>query len=136
MYTNSLGSLFAFLGIILLFFLAIMVLMVISTWKVYEKTGRPGWASIVPIYNLVVLLEIVGKPTWWVLLYLIPFVNIIISIIVLHNLSKVFGQDVGFTLGLIFLPFIFYPILAFGKYSYTDPLLTPPSQPQTTANVI
>jgi hypothetical protein len=104
--------------------LLIGVLMLISYWKIYTKAGRPGWASIVPIYNIVVLLEIVGKPVWWILLLFIPIVNIIFGIKIAHQLSKAFGQDVGYTLGLIFLPFIFYPLLAFGKYSYQKTIFT------------
>ena len=84
----------------------------------YIKAGKPGWTSIVPIYNIVVMLEIVGKPLWWIILMLIPFVNIVVWFIIAHSLSRSFGKDIGFTLGLIFLPFIFYPILAFGNSQY------------------
>ncbi len=119
--TVSLGGLFAFFGIFTIFFMLIFVLIIVSMWRIYQKAGQPGWASIVPIYNYIVLLEMIGKPTWWILLLFIPFINVIFIIIIFHNLSKSFGQDIGFTLGLIFLPFIFYPILAFGNYSYLKP---------------
>lgn len=95
--------------------------MIAAIWKVFTKAGKPGWAAIIPIYNLVVLLQIVGKPIWWIILMLIPIVNIIIQIIVTHQLSKSFGKDVGFTLGLIFLGFIFFPILGFGDAKYMGP---------------
>ena len=101
-------------GAVILFYVAAM-------WKVFEKAGKPGWASIIPIYNAIVILDIASKPIWWILLYLIPIVNIVVSIKVTHNLSKNFGHDVGFTLGLIFLPFIFWPILAFGDSQYRGP---------------
>ncbi|MDB4747334.1 DUF5684 domain-containing protein, partial [Akkermansiaceae bacterium] len=65
-----------------------------------------------------VLLEIIGKPVWWIVLFLIPFVNIIISIITTNEVSKSFGRGAGTTVGLIFLPFIFYPVLAFGSAQY------------------
>lgn len=100
---------------------AVMIFYIASMWKVFEKAGKPGWAAIVPIYNAIVMLEIAGKPIWWIILYLIPFVNIIASIIVIHNISKNFGHDVGFTLGLIFLSFIFWPILAWGDSQYQGP---------------
>ena len=101
-----------------LIYLAIVVLVIASMWRVFTKAGKPGWAAIVPIYNTIVLLEIVGKPTWWIILLLIPFVNIIVLLIVINELSKSFGRGVGTTLGLIFLGFIFWPILAFGSAQY------------------
>lgn len=88
-------------------------------WKLFEKAGKPGWASIIPFYNIYVLLQIVGKPGWWLILYFIPFVNFIISIIVIHNLSLRFGKGIGTTLGLLFLGFIFVPWLALGSAKYT-----------------
>ncbi|MCX7697162.1 MAG: DUF5684 domain-containing protein [Bacteroidales bacterium] len=110
-----LGASMAFI----VFYLAIIILMIVSMWKIYVKAGQPGWASIVPIYNLIILLEIVKKPIWWIILLLIPFVNFIILIILYHRLSLSFGKGVGFTIGLIFLPFIFFPILAFDGSTYT-----------------
>ena len=94
--------------------LAISVLIIVALWKVYDKAGKPGWAAIIPIYNIWVLLEIIKKPWWWLLLLLIPIVNIVILIIMIHNLSLKFGKGVGFTIGMILLPFIFIPILGFG----------------------
>lgn len=94
------------------------ILLIITQWIVYQKAGKPGWACIIPIYNFIVLLEIVGKPLWWFLLMLIPVVNIIVAIIVYHNLSLSFGKTAGFTVGLVLLPFIFFPILAFGDAKY------------------
>lgn len=109
------------MGVIILIYLAIIVLMIASMWTIFSKAGKPGWASIVPIYNTIVLLEIVGKPLWWLLLMLIPIVNIVILIIVYHNLSLSFGKDGGFTVGLILLSIIFLPILAFGDAKYVGP---------------
>lgn len=94
--------------------LAFAVLMIASMWKVFEKAGEPGWAAIVPIYNVIILLKIVGKPVWWVILYIIPFVNLIAHILVSIALANRFGKSGGFAAGLIFLPFIFYPLLAWG----------------------
>ncbi|MFN5619876.1 MAG: DUF5684 domain-containing protein [Flavobacteriales bacterium] len=89
--------------------------------KLFEKAGKPGWAAIVPIYNLIVMLEIIGKPTWWVILALIPVVNIIVLIIIWHQLSLSFGKDGLYTVGLILLGIIFLPMLAFGKAQYVGP---------------
>ena len=105
-----------------LVYLAIMVLMVASLWKIYDKAGEPGWAAIIPFYNVVVLLKIVGRPIWWLLLMMIPFVGIIIAILVMIDLAKSFGQGTGYGIGLVFLPFIFAPMLAFGDASYRGPV--------------
>ena len=106
-------------GVIL--YLAIIVLMIIALWKIFVKAGKPGWAAIIPIYNFIVLLEIVGKPTWWIILYLIPIVNIIFLIWTINLLSLSFGKDVGFTIGMLLLSFIFIPVLGFGNAEYKGP---------------
>ena len=106
---------------VIIFYLAFMVFMIAAMWKVYTKAGKPGWAVLIPIYNIIVLLEIVGKPTWWIILLLIPIVNFVILIWVTNLLSLSFGKDTGFTLGLIFLSIIFYPILGFGSAKYVGP---------------
>jgi len=102
-------------------FLGFIILIIASVWKVFTKAGKPGWASIIPIYNLVVILDIAGKPLWWIILMLIPLVSLIVGIIVYVSLANAFGKGVGFALGLIFLPFIFFPILAFGDATYKRP---------------
>ena len=94
-------------------------------WKVFEKAGRPGWEGIVPIYNLYILLKIVGKPTWWLVLFLIPVVNYVFLIWTYNMLSKSFGKEEGFTVGLVLLGFIFLPILAFGDAHYIGPFGDP-----------
>ena len=109
-----------FTGAGLFVILAISLFMIIVRWKIYTKAGKPGWAVIVPIYSTLVFLEIVNKPWWWILLlFFVPIANIVCAIIIVHRLSLSFGKDVGFTLGLIFLGIIFYPILAFGSATYT-----------------
>ena len=108
-------------GLLLVYFLvliAIYVVAVIGLWKMYAKAGKPGWAAIIPIYNIVVLLEIVGRPLWWLILLIIPFVNLIALIVIMNDLSKSFGKGVGFTIGLILLGFIFIPVLGFGNAKY------------------
>jgi hypothetical protein len=98
-------------AVVLLFFIAV-------GWKIFTKAGQPGWAILVPIYNIIVLLKIVGKPAWWFLLMLIPVVNFVVLIMVDIELAKRFGKGMGFALGLIFLGIIFAPILAFGSAKY------------------
>ncbi len=99
-------------------YLAILVLWVAGMWKVFEKAGEPGWAAIVPIYNMVVLLKIVGRPIWWIILLLIPFVSFIIWIVLCFDVAKRFGKGAGMAIGLAILPFIFFPILAWGDAKY------------------
>jgi hypothetical protein len=123
---NIFGGLMAFLGIFFFIMIILGVLMLVSQWKIYKKAGKPGWAVLVPIYNIIVLLEIVGKPIWWIFLMFIPFVNIIFGIIIANELSKSFGLNGWFTVGLVLLPFIFYPILAFGNYEYIRGVETAP----------
>jgi hypothetical protein len=98
--------------------LAFAVFFIACFWRIFTKAGEPGWASIIPIYNYYVILKIAGRPWWWLLLYFIPIVNFIIFIIVSIDLAKAFGKGGGFAAGLIFLPFIFIPILAFGSATY------------------
>jgi hypothetical protein len=104
--------------IILLVYLALIAFVIVCQWKIFSKAGKPGWAAIVPIYNIIVLLEIVNKPWWWLFLMMIPIVNIVMIIIVLNRLSKSFGKSEGFTVGLILLGIIFMGILAFDKSEY------------------
>ncbi len=92
---------------------------IIGIWKIYGKAGKPGWASIVPIYNIIVFLEITNKPLWWILLFCIPILNLIPLIITTHRLALSFGKDAGYTVGLILLPIIFHPLLGFDKSVYT-----------------
>ena len=97
---------------------ALIILMVAAMWTVFKKAGEPGWAALIPIYNIMVLLKIAGKPMWWVILMLIPFVNIVVLIIAIVGLARNFGKGAGFALGLVFLAPIFYPILAWGDAQY------------------
>jgi hypothetical protein len=103
------------------FELALIVLMIVAGWKIFEKAGQPGWAAIIPIYNIIVMLKIVGKPLWWLIMFIIPGVNLVFAIWTLNMLSKSFGKDEGFTVGLLLLGIVFYPILGFGDARYLGP---------------
>lgn len=103
------------------FYLLIFALMIVSWWKIFEKAGRPGWASIIPIYNLIVGFQIIGQPVWWILLLLVPVVNVVIVFLANLELARRFGQDAGFAVGLFFLGIVFLPLLAFGDYQYHAP---------------
>jgi len=101
--------------------LLIALVLIVAMWKVFTKAGQPGWASIIPIYNLYVWCKIVGRPGWWILLMLIPFVNIIVGIILCIDMAKSFGKGAGFGIGLALLGVIFIPILGFGSAQYQGP---------------
>jgi len=101
--------------------LVIVILMFAGLWKMFSKAGEPGWAAIVPIYNLIVMLKIAGKPLWWIILLIIPIVSLVVGIMVAVSLARAFGKGGGFAVGMIFLPFIFYPILGFGSATYVGP---------------
>lgn len=106
------------MGTAIFLYLLIIVLMIASIWVIFTKAGQPGWASIIPIYNIIIMLAVAGKPWWWIFLFLIPIVNIVFAIMMYHGISTKFGQGAGYTVGIIFFPFIFLPILAFGNYKY------------------
>ena len=107
---------------VIVIYFAIILLMIVSLWIVLTKAGRPGVAAIIPIWNIIEVVRISGKPLWWVILILlIPIVNLVLAIMVVHGISKAFGKDAGFTVGLILLGIVFWPILAFGKATYTKP---------------
>ncbi len=105
----------SFLWGIIAVVLIIGIFFAVCMWRLYTLAGQPGWAAIVPIYNYVVLLKIIQKPWWWVLLMLIPYIGIIWAIWSLNLFVKAFGKGTGYTIGIIFLPYIFLPILAFSS---------------------
>ena len=98
--------------------LVLCVFVLVCMWIVFRKAGKPGWAAIVPFYNLYVLFEITWGSGMRFLLLLIPIYNIILSIQTQVRLARAFGKSGGFAAGLVFLPYIFIPLLAFGKETY------------------
>jgi len=105
-------------AIIPIVFLVIIIVVIAGAWKMFTKAEKPGWGVLVPIYNIILMLEIAGRPLWWFILLLIPFVNLIIAIIVNIDIAKKFGKGVGFGIGMVFLGVIFIPILGFGDAQY------------------
>lgn len=115
----------AFLGIFLIIGLVVGIIQLVGMWKVFTKAGEKGWKCLIPIYNLVTLFRVSGLSPWIIFGYLagiIPFVGWIIclgiTIYQCNSLAKAFGKDVGYTVGLVLIPVIFYPILGFGKAEY------------------
>ncbi len=108
-------------GVAMLFLQIIALFLIITyeaQWKIFKKAGRKGWESLVPIYNTIIFIKICQKPVWWFWLLLIPLVGIIFAIMIYHGLSKAFGKTEGFTVGLIFLPFVFFPMLGLSRLEY------------------
>jgi Family of unknown function (DUF5684) len=111
--------------LIVIWVAVVFVLAILPLWVIFTKAGQEGWKAVIPIYNYYVLLKIVGRPGWWLLLLLIPLVNIVILIVINHDLSKSFGHGGWFTVGLVFLNWIFLMILAFGSSRYLGPAAAP-----------
>jgi hypothetical protein len=108
----------AFFAVFFLLVFGLMIFFIFCQWRIFTKAGQAGWKCLIPIYNILIQLDIAHQPRIWLLYMCIPFVNIYFAIKHIHGLSVAFGKDVGFTLGLIFLPFIFIPILALGSAEY------------------
>src|SRR5262245_48025627 len=110
---DDVGGIIAIVGTIgMVVGLLFALLFYITLWKLFSKAGEPGWAAIVPIYQLIVLLKISSMPWWWIFLFCIA------QFIIPFKLAANFGKSTGFAVGLLFLPFIFGPMLAFGSASY------------------
>jgi hypothetical protein len=100
--------------------LAILIVVIAGMWKAFAKAGQPGWGCIIPIYNIYLLTVMAKKPGWWLVLFLIPVVNIVVAIILMLEIAKRFGKGTGFGIGLALLGFIFWPILGFGDAQYQN----------------
>lgn len=144
------GAMAAFAGVGIVFFVvifAIIALLIASWWKIFTKAGQPGWAAIIPVYNIYIMLKMVNMSPFLLLIIIslfIPILNFIgmiawfvVIVMMYHKISLAFGKNVGYTLGLVFLSIIFLPILAFGSSVYTKPVddanaPVPPQDPQPT----
>ncbi len=109
--------------LIILIVLAFPVLTIIGSWKIFAKADEPGWSAIIPIYSQYTLCRVIGRPVWWLIFLLIPYLNIVFWLIFAMDLAKVFSRSKGFGIGLWLLPFIFVPILGLGGSVYRRPLI-------------
>lgn len=103
------------LVILMIILLLLSILLIVSMWKIYKKAGKPGWAAIVPVYNIIVLLEIAELPLWYIALFLVPFANIYAMFKIYIELAHKFGKSTGFGVASVFFSVICFPILAFNK---------------------
>lgn len=118
-FFDTLGGIYSLLFSCVGLLLALAV--IAGMWLIFQKAGEAGWKSIIPIYNVYVLLEIIGRPGWWVILYFIPVINFFVWVIMMIDLAKSFDRGIGFAIGLMFLPVIFYPLLGFSDMQYYGP---------------
>jgi hypothetical protein len=105
-------------GALVVVYLIVLVFEAAALWNLFTKAGRPGWTSIVPIYNAYVLLKIAGRSGWWLLAYFIPIVDLVPIILLVAGLARNFGKGKGFAVGLLFLSPVFLPVLGFGSATY------------------
>jgi hypothetical protein len=122
--TEALGIFAGIFMFVMFIVLIVWLINIIFQWKVFVKAGKPGWAALIPIYNVIVMFEIAGLPAWNVVLLFVPLLNVYILVKADINLSKNFGKPGMFALGLIFLPIVFWGILAFDSSVYV-PIMTP-----------
>jgi hypothetical protein len=108
-------------GPLLLIYVVLIVVNLVGAWRVFEKAGQPGWGILVPIYNVYLMCKIAGRPGYWLILFLIPIVNIVVTFILAMDIAKAFSRSAAFGFGLWILGFIFIPILGFGPAQYAAP---------------
>ncbi|MFO0747377.1 MAG: DUF5684 domain-containing protein [Myxococcota bacterium] len=110
---------------ILVLALVVGVFTIACMWRIFTKAGKPGWAAIVPFYNVIVMIEISGRPMWNFAMLLVPFANIVFLFFIYIDFAKSYGKSAGFGVGLVFLTVIFAPMLAFGDAKYEGPAYRP-----------
>ncbi len=96
------------------------IIQLTAIWKTLVKAGKPGWAIFIPFYNLYVMLQVAGRPAWWLILCLIPLVNVIVICVMYNDIAKRFGGGIGLTLLLLFIPVIGWSVTGFGGATYRD----------------
>lgn len=128
-YSGAAGAGMAIGALVFLaFYVAIILFYCYCLGRIFQKAGRPLWTGFVPVYNAYIWTEIVGRPAWWVVLVLIPFVNVIALVFLAIDLAKSFGKDTVYGVLLLWLfSFIGLPMLAFGNDQYVGPSVTQPN---------
>ncbi|MBF9018015.1 MULTISPECIES: DUF5684 domain-containing protein [unclassified Oceanispirochaeta] len=104
--------------VLTVFWFIVTIILVVANWKIFTKAGKPGWAILVPIYNIIVMVQIIQRPMWWVIMLFIPLVNVVFAIMIIYNLCLKFGQPGWHVVPALLLSFIYYPYLAFSNASY------------------
>ena len=122
---NSNGGIVALLtsGVVGIVGLLIIIVLLIAAWKLYAKAGKPGWAAIIPFYNIWVMGEIIygSANAWKCLLMLIPGIGGFFGWLFLFRFAQVFGKEILFCILNILFPYIIMPMMAFGGDTYKGP---------------
>jgi hypothetical protein len=109
---------------------------VVAMWKVFVKAGKPGWACLIPFYNILMTLNIIGRPAWYLVFIVIPGANIVLLVILAFGLARSFGKGIPFAIGMVLFAPLFIMVLGFGKARYVGPMgpnyRRGPKIPQTT----
>jgi hypothetical protein len=112
-------------GFIVFLYVGLIALNVVAGWRIFVKAGQPGWGIFVPIYNLYLICKIAGRPGWYPIVFLIPVVNILVSLFIAVDIARAFSKTLGFGFGLWILGFVFVPILGLGSAQYRGPVRSP-----------
>ncbi|MCL4265429.1 MAG: signal peptidase I [Anaerolineae bacterium] len=112
---STLGSFFS---------LALYIFFAAGLWKTLAKAGEPGWAAIIPVLNWYFMVKISGRPGWWMILFLVPILNIVIWLMVALDTAYAFGKTTLTGILLFFLPWVMYPVLGFSDATYQRPKQT------------
>ena len=99
-------------------YVIVMIILIVANWKIFTKAGKPGWAILIPIYNIIVMLQIVEKPVWWIVMLFIPVVNIVFAIMIIYNFVLKFGKPGWHVILALVFGVIYYPYIAFSDAKY------------------
>ena len=108
------------IGFLMYAFYSMMVITLAAQWRMFRKAGKKGWYALIPFVNLAIMCDIIKRDRSLVFLFLVPIMNLVGWATVTNGLAKRFNKSPSFSIGLFFLPFIFFPILGFGKTDYED----------------
>ncbi len=103
---------------LIILWIVMTVVLIVANWKIFTKAGKPGWAILIPIYNIIVMMQIIKKPLWWVIMLFIPIVNVVFGILIVYNMVLKFSQPGWHVILALFVGIIYYPYLAFSKAEY------------------
>jgi hypothetical protein len=109
------------IGFAVVIWLVLLAIYVVAMWKLFTKMGQPGWVGIIPLLNAYGIYKLAGRDWWWVILLLIPCINIVAAWFLASDTAKLFGKELGWTIVLFIFPGIGHIILAFGDSQYVGP---------------